>query len=636
MNDKFSKIINTIEFEEGLDIDLHEAWRKLIERQFVGDAGRGFAELIQNALDSYSANVPWGDRVINVKTGKQLICVTDFGEGLDRKRLKLICTLGGTDKQNAADKVGMFGMGFFSMFNPSLKTERIVVTTKCEGHTVELVFTVRNPSERPDIACRVLDEKIDFSTRIAVTFNSKESPDRCLRASTQYFNYYPCAVTVDGKSVGNVWQSAEKSKADFFKEGACHGFLTQGRGNGHVTLLCKYEYLMTLPLNYFLTGGQGLTHDLRDFEKKDFPLVPGIDVTVSCNDLSVTISRDSFSMDGAYGRMIAALRNVYMRALHKELKGKNRLKEDLILANQYVLIDYLKSRFGDLAGPPKEDDDDTKAVCRILANEKVYRLSGVPGQFSLLDLKDKRRSEVPFWYSINQSNMRWLGGAFKHDFIVVPSSCGHSYDTPEMYDRIFSALFDDAVNLDTIRDNAKKLFEFVEKGIVSKDALLPQTQLRSELQMNEREKTFLKEVDAVLHRKQIREVIKNALHLPVKQIKTAYFEVEGNTVNVPTGLFDKEGKPLTDFSLFEEETGECFVGLGLSDPFIAHLVESDDPYRVYYSLTYLAHKLTVCQEHLVPYTRIFHQVKDTLSEKMRDALLSVLTESGDAGDKAIA
>ena len=107
-------------YPDGIEIDLDEAWRKLISSQFTGSAGRGFGELVQNFLDSYPSSTPWDERQGKIKSGKGWISIIDFGEGMDRDRLALLVTLGGTDKNNNISKIGTFGIGFFSIFNPNL------------------------------------------------------------------------------------------------------------------------------------------------------------------------------------------------------------------------------------------------------------------------------------------------------------------------------------------------------------------------------------------------------------------------------------------------------------------------------------------------------------------------------------
>lgn len=90
-----SGIIKEITLSQGMEIDVSEAWRKLISSQFGGSPGRGFGELIQNFLDSYPASTPWEERRGEIRTTKNEIILVDFGEGMNRQRLKLMLTLGG-------------------------------------------------------------------------------------------------------------------------------------------------------------------------------------------------------------------------------------------------------------------------------------------------------------------------------------------------------------------------------------------------------------------------------------------------------------------------------------------------------------------------------------------------------------
>jgi len=113
MNANATTIVDYVEMPHGLDIDLDEGWRKLISRQFGGDPGRAFGEFIQNVVDSYPSNTPWKKRRGEIESNEDSIAITDYGEGMARKRLILIVTLGGTDKSDDPSKIGTFGTGFF-------------------------------------------------------------------------------------------------------------------------------------------------------------------------------------------------------------------------------------------------------------------------------------------------------------------------------------------------------------------------------------------------------------------------------------------------------------------------------------------------------------------------------------------
>ena len=101
MNETASTELETIVLPQGLEIDVSEGWKKLIQRQFGGDAGRGFSELIQNLLDSYPGDVDWTQRRGTIETGRRSIAITDWGEGMDMGRLRLLTTLGGTARTSS-------------------------------------------------------------------------------------------------------------------------------------------------------------------------------------------------------------------------------------------------------------------------------------------------------------------------------------------------------------------------------------------------------------------------------------------------------------------------------------------------------------------------------------------------------
>jgi len=152
-----NKILETYIMPNGLEIDLDEGFAKLTERQFGGNPGRAFSELIQNAIDSYPNDTPWDERMGEISTGPNRISIKDYGEGMNSERLKLLITLGGSDKSNDPNKIGQFGMGFMSMFNRRLGTKKISVKTRCEGQVAELVFTVKEKGKRPEISISLTD-----------------------------------------------------------------------------------------------------------------------------------------------------------------------------------------------------------------------------------------------------------------------------------------------------------------------------------------------------------------------------------------------------------------------------------------------------------------------------------------------
>ena len=307
MNDK-NNILEQFQFDRGLEVDVDEGYPKIISSQFGGNPGRGFKELIQNLIDSYPSDVPMEKRRGEIVTGYNWISITDYGTGLTLDKLKLLLTLGGTDKSNDASKIGMFGIGFFSIFNPGLFTNKVIVTTKCDGQVVELTFTIINPYKKPKIDICILDTIIAYSSRIQVHFERSSSVEKCLRYAEKSLKYYPCQVTINGKAFKSVWEEARQKGIEIYNEDSVSGFLEKIGWQEYIDVLCKYEYITTLPMHIFPKGGHGINDDLRDYEAKDIPYIKGYNATINNNILRLTISRDSYYLDYGFdlSRQIAS------------------------------------------------------------------------------------------------------------------------------------------------------------------------------------------------------------------------------------------------------------------------------------------------------------------------------------------
>jgi len=85
-------VLEQITKPHGFEFNLHEAFRKLATSQFGGNPGRGFCELIQNAIDSYPLNVPLPERKVEIRTSPEKISIRDEGEGMTIERLNLLAT----------------------------------------------------------------------------------------------------------------------------------------------------------------------------------------------------------------------------------------------------------------------------------------------------------------------------------------------------------------------------------------------------------------------------------------------------------------------------------------------------------------------------------------------------------------
>jgi len=628
---KKTAVIEKIRLEAGIDIDIGEAWNKLRSSQFGGSPGRGFSELIQNALDSYPNHLPWEEKRVDIETGASVISITDYGEGLDRKRLRLLTTLGGTDKELDPDKIGKFGIGFVSIFNPKLETKRVRVLTCCEGEFVEMQFTVTDTARRPAVEAKLHDSTFPFSTRITVEFESADAPARCVVDAKKRLEYYPCNITVDEESFPSIWQRAREKNAIFFSEGSCYGFLDQSNWNKWITVLCKYEYLLKIPLANLLTGGPHNHNDLRDYHGHEVPYLPQFAISINCNDLAVTISRDSFRMDHNYTNMLRVLADVLMIELSRAMDAEK--DEDGILANQYILRKQLAAYLRQ----PQHVERKNDFVLKKLADAKVYRLNGKTTRYSLRDLLAEMTAGLPLYFSPDRKNLRWVGGSFKHDFIVLPQKCSVNNGAPQFYDDLFLSVFKDVVNLDTIQENQEKIKDLVNRRIVSKQSLTLKTRMLGTRSLSPVEKEFLEKVNGIIKHPDVALAIKRNIHISYNQVECVYFDSDGKDAYIATGLLAPDGKALSK-AVLANLTGKgqdwksagfkkldtLYIGILRRHQIIDFLINCDDKHRQYYAITYLSHELALCQKHLVPYSDFYHVVKDRLADDVRRAVMGEL------------
>ena len=608
-----------IHFPTGLEIDLDRAWSAIIERQFGGDPGRAFGELIQNLLDSYPSTVPLSERRGAIIRNGDRITIEDYGEGMDRKRLNLLRTLGGTDKVDDDSSIGKFGIGFFSVFNPTLGTRKVTVRTRCEGRFVEIVFEVKEPSARPSVRGRVISTDHDYSTRIEVLFDNDGSTQRCAEWARMALLYYPCTVTIDGAAVSTVWQKAADAGYEIFTDGACQGFIEPSYLES-VQVLCKFERLAQYSVGNYSTGGHGMKRDLRDLERRHIPYVPGMGVTLNCNNLNIPIGRQGFKMDWAYEASVRCVARELGLVLVEQLASlkEDTRREQLVVANQFILAAELRAFLE--AGYEMARCNQPPEVLGALAEAKVYALAGKEGRFSLADIWRMKSSGLPLYFSPESLNVGWLRGGFTHDFIVCPTACTAGGGAPDLYNQLFSIVFSDVVNLDTVSGDQATIAKLVERGIVDRDILAPKTCLVADPDIAPEFVALLDEINQLLGDDVVRGAVRKSLKIPAKRITAAFFAVQQDNATIPTALLESDGDAYVP-SLDPPKPRDLVLGLQLEHPLIQGLAGSSDPYRAYFALSYLAGELLRCQRILVPYSSAFNRVKRDLTRQLRKGLI---------------
>lgn len=242
----------------------------------------------------------------------------------------------------------------------------------------------------------------------------------------------------------------------------------------------------------------------------------------------------------------------------------------------------------------------------------------------------------PMFYSPNKLNVRWLGGAFKHDYVLLPERCQMENGANNFYKSIFSQVFDEIVDLDTIQGNNRLIQKLVEKGIVPKKALSPKIAFVGERRIKPEENNLLEEINLILKNENVIKAIEQNLYLKINSVQAMFFEIKKEGAYISTGIFDSDRKPITDdfISNLEkrEESNEVslykkhdvLLGLRKDHPLIHQLTQSENPQKAYFALTYIAHELAFCQRLLVPHSSFFHFAKEKLAADLRKALIEHL------------
>lgn len=615
---------------DGFSCNKLDAYNKLRNGQFGGNPARGAGELMQNAIDGYNSSVPLHERWIKILTSKNRFTIIDNGTGFTFEKIKLLLTFGGTDKDQDDNKIGQFGIGFFSMFHKKLKTQKVVIITRVADETVKIIFTILDPDDLPEISIKRLDKKTDFSTKITVTFNNFTSADSCLKYAKEAAQNFPCVFEVNGKTLNTIWQNARENNWPIYQDETCHAFFQPGGYINYITVYCKYERIFRLPASALAKNYGKAKFDLTDYD--DYPYVPYTDVVVNSNKLNVTISRDGYYTDTAHFYMMNFIK---VHLFDKLAEVNFESNSQVALANMFIFRSSIRHYLERETSYNKPVESREKVIV-ALAKARIFRISGQKRLFSLAQLKEKLTEGTPLFYSPNHGNLNYLGGNFKHDFILMPDRCHVEGGADGFYKILFEEVFGDVVNLETIQGNNELIHKLVERGIISKEALTPSVAFVGEKKLATEEFEFLTDISVLLKKQEVLEAIEKNLFISVSTIKVVFFSVQSEGAYISTGIFDETDQPLNDESISnfvrKDETKPplssptLVLGLRKDHLLIEQLIQSSDPQRAYYALTYIAHELTASQKLLVPFSRFYHLKKESLARDIRTALISSLIE----------
>ncbi len=605
----------------GVQVDVVEGWKKVAVAQM--NAGRALAEAVQNALDGYPEDVPMPDRVAEVRTRDDTMIVIDYGTGLSLEKVALLCSLGGSDKRGSA-AVGRFGLGFFVIFSEELGTRRVSLTSRVDGTWVEVTFEVVDRRRPPEISWREVEAPPrPFGVRLEAQFGSREAVLRCLRESASRLRHYDARIRIDGQPIQSTWARARALGRPIFEDAGCRGFFGVDPG---VMVLNRYEHILTTTLEGLATGGHQIRHDLRDLRRRAFPFGVSGGLVINSNDLDVCLSRDQVRLDSAYYRMCDVVRRQLARRLLGQLDRKERSLDALTLPNLYTLGDRVSKL---LRGQVTPDGGPLDTLCQRLIQHPVFRVSGERRRASLAQLHARRTDGLPvFWTPTGRPASSFVGGAFRHDFLLImarkPTTLRRG-GAPDFEARILKDAFGDVIDLDTVTDDPKRLASLVKSGVVDPALLTPTIALGRAPASDPALRTLLEELNTLMGRPDVREVVRGHLNLPVRRLRVAWFTAP--RVRGAVGIFDTKGRP---FCQRPDRRRDVVIGLRADHALIRRLATSRHPYRALFSLCLLAGRIASSHAALIPWSGHFAVVRSGLERALRNCFMADLAADRDA------
>ena len=613
------------------DVNVNEAWRKLTSRQFANEPVRGIEEIISNAVDSYPDDAPLNKRKIAVDFKGDTLSVTDWGQGMSLERIDCLLTMGGSDKHFDDKKIGQFGIGFCSIFNPTLGTRSVLITTRCDGRGVDLIFTVENHEKPPRIDYRMLNRLPTFSTRVTICFQSVSTVQNCANWLAKRSEFYPYQLLVNKEKISSIWDKS--TDAYHFSTENTRGRLLH-QSFPLVRVLCKYCHVATATLDS-LQRPSSTYEDLSDYN--NFPWVPGYAVDINCDTLSVVLSRNSFYIDSAFYTMMRELAVVLKGRLLALLAKCIAYDSDtirLILTNQYIF----RSKMRELCKVAANGLYTSDPACleHRLFDAKIYKIESKEDLFSLRDISQIKSPDLPLFFCTRIESLSWLGRRYKHDFIVLPPVIKPYHPPVSILFKLLDGAFPcKVVDLDTIHHSPDVVKNLVETGVIDPALLTKNISLSPKKQISIDEAAVIAELHQWLQKPAIHETMVKNLVFPVERIDVGVFESTDDDRNILAALFDEKGKLLAATPAeikARPPMRKVFVGLNVSSPLFKRVAVSKNSNRSFYLMDLIAHEL-VCTQKLIPHSAKFYYVRNKMERDITGALQRELLYNGDSGRK---
>jgi hypothetical protein len=358
--------------------------------------------------------------------------------------------------------------------------------------------------------------------------------------------------------------------------------------------------------------------------------MPGYGVDINCDDLSLVLSRNSVYANSHFETMVHELSVIFKGKLLEDLgtlTPQTAEWERLALTNQYIFRLKIQGLVTQVIN--KSYEFDGASVAHVLFEAKLFAIDGKRGAFSLREIAEMKKPELPLFFCTKLESLSWLGRRYKHDFVLMPPKTT-AYDEPanflyKLLDGCFPCM---VVDLDTIQFRSDVLKSLVEQGIIDPSLMVPDIRLQQKIQVDKEEEAFLTEIQGWIRRPELFEALERNLLFPVNRIDVGLFEASGEEENVLAALFDENGKllNLAPEEIEKRRTMErVYIGLNSASPLFGLLKRSKKKNRSYYILGIIAHEL-VCTQKIIPHSAKFYYLRNHVERDLVSALKTVLVQ----------
>ena len=310
----------------------------LAESQF-DDPFLAFREVYANALDAARP----GGRIRLAVSAREVV-VEDDGPGLDSAGLAALTTLGASTARGVAGKIGRFGIGFASLFNPALGVGEVLFHARrvgeAEAEAVLLRFT-------PDVGGGVSIEAQPAArpppgggTRVSVRFDPERAPlgrvERVRALFEIHAAFADVETTLDGRRLGRALASVvdEAARGRPRKERA---ILRATAVEGAVGLIAIDPGRPEARVRVFAGGLLVTEVDVPRPVGRPWPR--GLVGVARADDLSLVASRNGFVEDEAYARLLDGIQRLTFEAGYRLVRHYEARRDPL---TRLLLLDALR------------------------------------------------------------------------------------------------------------------------------------------------------------------------------------------------------------------------------------------------------------------------------------------------------